>query len=98
MANINTEFEVVENSNEWIGWIEDAISKEHIKYYEREYFSNVKEIGSGGFGKVYRANWKNSHIFFALKSFFNLNYITTAKEIVHEVIIININFHLYYYI
>ena len=72
------------NSNEW-DWIEEAIAKNYFKYYEYEYFNNIQEIGSGGFGKVYRANWKNSLGCLALKSFFNLNNIT-AKEIVNEVI------------
>ena len=83
MSN-NTEFKVSENSNTWINWIEEAISKQHIKYYDYEYFYNFEEIGFGCFGKVYRANWKNSHKHLALKSFFNFNN-TTAKEIVHEV-------------
>ena len=52
---------VAENSNEWINWIEEAISKNHIKYYEYEHFSNIQEIGCGTFGKVHRVNWKNSH-------------------------------------
>ena len=52
-----TELEVTENSNEWINWIEEAISQKHIKYYEYEYFNNIfKEIGCGSFGKIYRAN------------------------------------------
>jgi hypothetical protein len=72
-------------NNEWINWIEEAISKKHIKYYEYEYFYNIKEIGSGGFGKVYRANWKNSNKYLALKSFYNFND-ATIREIVHEVI------------
>ena len=75
----------MQDSNEWINWIEEAISKKLIKYYEFEYFHNIKEIGSGGCGKVYRANWKNSYKSLALKSFSNLNN-ATAKEIVHEVI------------
>jgi hypothetical protein len=70
-------------TNEWINWIEEAIDKEHLKYYEYNQFNNIQEIGIGSFGKVYRARWKLfEHL--ALKSFFNLN-ITTAKEIVHEV-------------
>ena len=77
---------VAENSNEWINWIEEAISKNHIKFYEYEHFSNIQEIGCGNFGKVYRVNWKNSHRYLALKSFFNFNGIT-VKEIVNEVII-----------
>ncbi|GES88038.1 kinase-like domain-containing protein [Rhizophagus clarus] len=70
-------------SNEWNDWIEEAIYKKHIKNYEREYFYNVEEIGYGSFGKVYRANWKNSDKCFALKSFFNFNHVT-VKEIVNE--------------
>ena len=81
----NTEFNVTENTNEWINWIEEAISKQHIKYYEYEYFRNFKEVGVGSSGKVYRVNWKNSHEHLALKSFFNFND-SMAKEIVREVI------------
>ena len=74
----------MQNTNEWVDWIEDAIAKNHIKHYEYNHFSNFQEIGSGGFGKVFRANWKNHEQHLALKSFFNLNN-TTAKEIVTEV-------------
>ena len=74
-----------ENTNECINWLEEAIVKEYLKYYEYNNFSNIKEIGSGGFGKVYRANWKNFENYLALKSFFNLNDVT-IKEIVREVI------------
>ena len=80
-----SEFKVSESSNEWTDWFKDATDKEYIKYYEYEHFSNISEIGSGNFGKVYRANWKNSNKYFALKSFFNLSN-STAKEIVNEVI------------
>ncbi|EXX66713.1 uncharacterized protein OCT59_024285 [Rhizophagus irregularis] len=72
-----------ENKNEWIKWIEEAIDKEHIKYYEYKEFNNFQEIGTGGFGKVYRANWKNLDKCFAVKSFFSLNNIT-VKEIIRE--------------
>ena len=74
-------------SDEWIKWIEEAIDKKHIKYYEYESFKNIQEIGSGAFGKVFRANWKHFQHYLALKSFFNLND-TTMKEIVREVIFI----------
>ncbi len=67
-------------------WIEDAISRKHIKYYEYQHFSNFQEIGFGRYGKAHRANWKNTHKYFALKSFYNFNNIT-VKEIVHEVVI-----------
>lgn len=72
------------NSNEWIDWIEDAISKDLIKYYDFKYFHNIKEISSGGFGKVYRASWKNLRKTFTLRTFYNFNKII-AEEIVNEV-------------
>src|SRR6266542_3075434 len=62
-----------ENGNEIEKWIEEAISKKHIKFYEYHHFSNFQRIGSGAFGVIYRANWKNSEQYFALKSFFNLD-------------------------
>ncbi|CAB4380112.1 unnamed protein product [Rhizophagus irregularis] len=70
-------------ANEWINWIEEAIVKEHLKYYEYNQFNDIQQIGSGGFGKVYRAKWKNfEHL--ALKSFINPES-NTVKEIVREI-------------
>ena len=74
-----------ENTNEWVNWIEEAVDKEYFKFYEYKQFSNLQQIGTGAFGKVFRANWKNSEKYFALKSFFNLDNVT-VKEIVREVI------------
>ena len=85
MSN-NAEFKITENSNECINWIEEAIAKKFFKYYEYEHFSNIQKIGSGSFGEVYRANWKNSLKYFALKSF-DFNKIA-VKEVVREVITI----------
>ena len=84
MSNNITEMQDTENPNEWVKWIEEAIAKEYFKYYEYKHFSNIQEVGSGTFGKVYRANWKHPEQYLALKSFFDLNNVT-VKEIVHEV-------------
>jgi serine/threonine protein kinase len=85
MSNIDIEkIKDTENANEWVNWIEEAVSKGYLKYYEYKDFKNIEEIGSGGFGKVYRAKWKNFENYLALKYFFNINN-GTAKEIVHEV-------------
>ncbi|GBC07561.1 hypothetical protein RclHR1_07530010 [Rhizophagus clarus] len=73
----------INKENELVNWIEDAISKKLIKYYDYKHFNDIQDIGSGGFGQVSRAKWKNTDQYFALKSFFNLNNIT-IKEIVHE--------------
>jgi hypothetical protein len=45
-----------------------------------------KEIGIGGFGKAYRAKWKNSYQYFALKSLHNIEE-GAIKELVREVTI-----------
>src|SRR3989337_3026084 len=74
-----------ETANKWINWIEEAITKKHIKYYEYDHFSNIQEIGSGAFGKVFRTNWKNLEQHLALKTFFDFNKVT-VKEVVREVI------------
>ncbi|GES83707.1 kinase-like domain-containing protein [Rhizophagus clarus] len=68
------------SKSEWIDWIEDATKNKYIKYYEFKSFSNKKKIGSGGFGKIYRANWKNNRNILALKSIKD----TTARKIVNE--------------
>jgi serine/threonine protein kinase len=72
--------------NELVNQVEEAISKKYIKFYEYEHFKNIQEIGAGNFGKVYRAKWRNSDQYLALKSFFNLDDIT-IKELIHEVTI-----------
>ncbi|GBC22495.2 kinase-like domain-containing protein [Rhizophagus irregularis DAOM 181602=DAOM 197198] len=77
------EIENNENTNISIDWIEDAIEKKYIKYYDCKYFSDIQEIGTGGFGKVYRVKWKNSEYYLALKTFKDPDNVT-IKEIVRE--------------
>ncbi|PKC56366.1 hypothetical protein RhiirA1_474102 [Rhizophagus irregularis] len=73
MSNMSNNAVLVSNSNDWNKWIEEEMSKKLIKYYEYNQFYNIQEIGSGSFGKVYRANWKNSHKRYAIKTFYNIN-------------------------
>ena len=84
--NDNIKMQANDNSNEWINWIDEAISRNYIKYYEYDHFHDIEVIGSGGFGKAYRANWKNYNKYLALKSFNSFDNVT-AKEIVQEVIV-----------
>ncbi|GBC20766.2 kinase-like domain-containing protein [Rhizophagus irregularis DAOM 181602=DAOM 197198] len=78
------------DNNNKSDWIEEAIAKEYLKYYEYKNFSDVKKIGGGEFVKVYHARWKNTEQYFALKSFKNSNSEDpkqneiTIKEIVDE--------------
>ncbi|PKK58397.1 kinase-like protein, partial [Rhizophagus irregularis] len=70
---------ITETSNIDIEWLEKSISDGRIRYYEPSDFKDIKPIGRGSFGDVFRANWKN--ISFALKSF---NDEQTLKGIVKE--------------
>uniref|UniRef100_U9SUR3 Protein kinase domain-containing protein n=1 Tax=Rhizophagus irregularis (strain DAOM 181602 / DAOM 197198 / MUCL 43194) TaxID=747089 RepID=U9SUR3_RHIID len=87
------EVQVTKYSNEWINCIEEYISKnKNIKYYEYYHFHNIEKINNDNFGKVYRANWKNSEQYFVLKSL-NIDNIT-VKEIIHELEFCNdVNLH-----
>ncbi|GBC22591.2 kinase-like domain-containing protein [Rhizophagus irregularis DAOM 181602=DAOM 197198] len=77
--------------SESINWIEEAIFKKHLKFYEYKKFSNFQQISVGSIGKVYRANYdKNLEKQFAIKSFFNFNNIT-LKEIIRELKIQRVN-------
>jgi serine/threonine protein kinase len=68
-------------------WLDEAISKEHIRYYNYEHFNKIKTVGSGAFNDVYRAKWKRTEKVFALKSFKNKDHKSIAlKEFIHEVI------------
>lgn len=82
-----TEIQDNDDAKQWIDWIEEAIVKEFFRYYEYKNFSNIKSIGQGGFGKIFRANWNNNlSQYLVLKSFIDLSD-ATVKEVVHEVII-----------
>ncbi|CAB4488121.1 unnamed protein product [Rhizophagus irregularis] len=81
-----------DTDNKWIQWIKDGISNEYINHHDYSEFQNIKRIGSGAFGNVYRANWKSSNTVVALKSLTNGNDI--MKEIVNEIKLMHrVNFH-----
>lgn len=68
----------------FIDWLENSIYNEYLCYYDFSEFKNVMEIGIGSSGIIYRANYKNTSNFFAIKSFYYSNE-ATLKEIVNEV-------------
>ena len=70
-------------NTEWIQWIEDGIAKDYINHHDYDEFQDIQHIGSGAFGKVYRATWESQDTVVALKSFEKNDYI--LKEIVNEV-------------
>ncbi len=74
----------IKESNSYIDWLEKSITDEYFNHYEYSDFKNLQSIGSGSFGNVIRANWKNTNHFFALKSFNNDK--ITLKEFVNEVL------------
>ncbi|GBC00562.1 hypothetical protein RclHR1_00390016 [Rhizophagus clarus] len=72
--------EKMDDSDVFIDWLEKAISENYIKYYDYTEFTNKEEINNRSFGKVFRANRKNSDTVMALKCPFDL----TIKKIVNE--------------
>jgi len=68
---------------ESIGWLDNSIVNEHVRYYEHSDFKNSQLIGNGSFGRVVRANWINANHLFAL-IFFNNNKVT-PNDVVNEV-------------
>ncbi|RGB32847.1 kinase-like domain-containing protein, partial [Rhizophagus diaphanus] len=82
----------LKESNVYIDWLERSISEENIAYYKYSEFKDLIFIGSGSFGSVYRANWRNIDNIYALKSFNNDK--TTLKEVVNEKLVSsNIFYH-----
>ncbi|CAG8740007.1 18790_t:CDS:2 [Gigaspora margarita] len=61
--------------------VQKYINEEHVKFYEYSHFKDVKLLGEGEYGKVYRAIFKNNELIVALKSFRSN---TMIKEIANE--------------
>ncbi|CAB4417904.1 unnamed protein product [Rhizophagus irregularis] len=72
------------SNNIYIDWLEEKISSEYLIYYDYSEFKNFTIIGKGSSANVYRANYKNTDNFVALKHFYN-NYTTTLKEFINEI-------------
>jgi serine/threonine protein kinase len=71
----------IHKDNKWDRWIENGIDSEYIDYHDYNEFQNIERIGTGGFGVVYRANWKSSNTIVTLKSLKSCY----MKEIANEV-------------
>ncbi|GES91938.1 kinase-like domain-containing protein [Rhizophagus clarus] len=79
--------------NSKFNWLEAAISNNYIKYYEYKHFKNIHRVGTGYFGEVFRANYKDSEQYLALKIFFNLD-IAAIKDFIHELKLLReVDFH-----
>ncbi|GBC44942.2 kinase-like domain-containing protein [Rhizophagus irregularis DAOM 181602=DAOM 197198] len=74
----------IKEPNYYINWLEKSIADEYFNYYEYSEFKNLEPIGSGSFGSVVRANWKNAGNFFVLKTFKNYDN-AMLKELVNEI-------------
>ncbi|CAB4388342.1 unnamed protein product [Rhizophagus irregularis] len=65
-SNSNNESD--DTDNKWVQWIKDGIANEYINYHDYNEFQDMERIGVGGFGNVYRANWKSLNTVISLKS------------------------------
>ncbi|RIB27969.1 kinase-like domain-containing protein [Gigaspora rosea] len=48
-------------------WLDKAVSDGHINYVKYDKFTDHIEIGSGGFGRVFKCKWKDNELIVALK-------------------------------
>src|SRR6266511_1795144 len=71
------------DSNDYVDWVEKAVTENYIKYYDYSEFTNMKEINNGSVGSIFRAKWKGTDTLLVIKSSYKL----TVKEIVNEVFI-----------
>ena len=69
--------------NDYVDWVEKAITENYIKYYNYSDFTNMKEINNGSVGNIYQANWKGTDTLLVVKSSYKLS----IKEIVNEVLL-----------
>ena len=44
------------DSNDYVDWVEKAVTENYIKYYDYSEFTNMKEINNGSVGSIFRAN------------------------------------------
>ena len=73
------------DSNNYINWIEKAVTENYIKYYNYGEFTNMKEINHGSVGNIFQASWKGTDTLLVVKSSYKL----PVKEIINEVFFIN---------
>jgi hypothetical protein len=77
------------DSNNYIDWIEKAVTENYIKYYNYAEFTNMKEINHGSVGNIFQASWKGTDTLLVVKSSYKLS----VKEIINEVFFINLSFN-----
>ena len=51
-----------------LDWLEEQINANNIKSFNYAEFSELIQVGQGGFGNVLKAYWKNRRMTVALKS------------------------------
>src|SRR5688572_2938341 len=58
------------DTDKYVQLIEDGITKDYINnYYDYNEFQDIRCIGFGAYGRVYRTIWESSDTVVALKSF-----------------------------
>ena len=69
-------------------WLEQAIEKNHIKYFDYLRFKDFKPLGRGAFGKVEKAvyDFAGAKIPYALKSLINFEEAAIERKTLNEFI------------
>ncbi|KAF0508293.1 kinase-like protein [Gigaspora margarita] len=73
-------------------WLEIAFSEQYINCYPYSQFTNFERIGQGGFGTVFKSEWKDRELTVALKTLKNLD--KNCKNFIKELILLlKVGFH-----
>ncbi|CAG8456815.1 5679_t:CDS:2, partial [Gigaspora rosea] len=70
-------------SEKYLKWLKEELEEGNIAFYEYSLFRNIKEIGKGGFGFIYSAEYDYDDVKVALKS---LKTKEATKEFVSEIL------------
>ncbi|CAG8626464.1 15109_t:CDS:2 [Cetraspora pellucida] len=70
-------------------WFDAAISGHHIRVFKYDEFNNLEKIDEGGYGTVFKADWKNHELPVVLKSL-KANNIPIVKELQ---LLLKVSFH-----
>ena len=68
------------------GWIEEKIRDKDITYFEYSKFTNISEVGIGGYGVVNKADLPDSRIRVALKTLINSKNSKVEKNDIKELV------------
>ncbi|CAG8828151.1 17181_t:CDS:1, partial [Gigaspora margarita] len=70
-------------TNSTFKWFEEAINQSQINFINYDEFYNFRIISKGGFGSVFKVEWKDTEMIIALKKI-DIDYDKNARRFIKE--------------